>query len=338
MSTDAVNRVTDMIRTRREFGRLALAGVAAAVTLPEMLLSAAMQDKPNSKWAGVQVGMNVPWNFGSDVTTASGILNACVQLGVSAIELRPQAVEVHLGLPVEVAQGRGGGGGRGPGRGTPPTPEQIASQKAAADALRKWRLALPMSRVAAVRRLYEDAGVLIQVVKWDSIFTMPNDELEYAFGFAKALGASAVSCELEPDHAKRIGQLATQHKMMVGYHNHAAATPEMIEAVLAQSKYNAANLDLGHFVAGNNVSPVAFIRKHAGQISHVHVKDHKTNHGPSMPLGQGNTPIREILQMMRDNKYTFQATLEFSYGVPPGSTRMAELAKCMEFCKQALLS
>lgn len=282
--------------------------------------------------------MNVPWNFGNEVTSAAGILSACVQLGVSAVELRPQAVEAYLGLPADLTQGRGrGGGGQRGGRGAEPTPEQTAARQAATDAVRKWRLGLPMERLAAFRRMYEDAGVLIQVVKWDAIFSMSKDELDYAFAFAKALGASAVSCELDVEQSKRIGQFAEQHKILVGYHNHAAATPEMIEAALSHSKYNAANLDLGHFVAGNSISPVPFIRKHASQISNVHVKDHKSNHGPSMPLGQGDTPLRDVLQLMRDNKYSFQATVEFSYGVPPGSTRRAELARCMAFCKQALL-
>src|SRR5690242_6290441 len=47
--------------TRREVGKLVLA-VPAASLLPRDLFA---QAKPNSKWAGVQVGLNVPYNFGS---------------------------------------------------------------------------------------------------------------------------------------------------------------------------------------------------------------------------------------------------------------------------------
>jgi hypothetical protein len=54
------------------------------------------------------------------------------------------------------AGGSGGRGGGGGGRG-PQTPEQTA----AADAERKWRLALPMSIFKDLRTLYNNAGVSI---------------------------------------------------------------------------------------------------------------------------------------------------------------------------------
>jgi hypothetical protein len=31
-----------------------------------------------------------------------------------------------------------------------------------------------------------------------------------------------------------------------------------------------------------------------------------------------------------------QGTIEFEYRIPEGSTRMAEIAKCVEYCKNAL--
>ena len=55
-----------------------------------------------------------------------------------------------------------------------------------------------------------------------------------------------------------------------------------------------------------------------------------------MPWGQGDTPIKEVLQMMKQEKYTFPATIELEYNTPPGSTTMAELAKCLQFAKDAL--
>lgn len=51
-----------MLYTRREIGKIALAGFPAAGLLLKSDLRAAA--KPNSRWAGVQVGMNVPYNFG----------------------------------------------------------------------------------------------------------------------------------------------------------------------------------------------------------------------------------------------------------------------------------
>src|SRR3954471_17653671 len=106
--------------SRREFGRLALAGVAATLLVKpgSAILSAA--EKPNSKWAGVQVGMNVPYNFGTgNYTSGDEILQRCVQLGISGVELRAQPVELFLGSPAAIAgaanqgRGRGARGGRG---------------------------------------------------------------------------------------------------------------------------------------------------------------------------------------------------------------------------------
>ena len=78
---------------------------------------------------------------------------------------------------------------------------------------------------------------------------------------------------------------------MVGNHGHATTTPEHWEKAFAFAKYNGANVDIGHFVAGNNVSPVAFIKQHHDRTTHVHLKDRKFHNGPNTPFGEGDTPI-----------------------------------------------
>jgi hypothetical protein len=40
---------------------------------------------------------------------------------------------------------------------------------------------------------------------------------------------------------------------------------------------------------------------------------------------------------MQKDKWKFQAAIEFEYPVPQGSTRMAEIAKCVAFCKNILV-
>ena len=80
-----------------------------------------------------------------------------------------------------------------------------------------------------------------------------------------------------------------------------------------------------------------FLKRYPDRITHVHVKDRKYCNGPNVPFGQGDTPIKEVLQLMRANKWRFQATIEFEYPVPAGSDRMAELAKSVEYCKSCLV-
>jgi sugar phosphate isomerase/epimerase len=135
---------------------------------------------------------------------------------------------------------------------------------------------------------------------------------------------------------KRLGQFADKHEFMVGYHGHATTTPEHWEAAFALAKFNGANVDLGHFVAGNNTSPVPFLKQHHDRVTHVHVKDRKFNNGPNTPFGEGDTPIVEVLRLIRDNKWNMQATIEFEYKVPAGSDRMTELARCIKYCRDAL--
>ena len=314
-----------MLYTRRDIGKMALAGLPAGILLDSPTLRAAT--KPHSKWAGVQVGMNAPYNFGSTpVLTSDEILQKCIDLNVNAVELRSQPVEAFLGVPANLVPARG--------RGTPaPDP---AVQKANAEELRKWRVGVPMSKVKEFRKTWNDAGVLIEIVKYDGIYNFSDDALDYAFELAKNLGARAISCEIDVAQTKRVGQFADKHQMMVGYHGHTATGPADWEEAFSYAKHNGANLDIGHFVGGHKTSPVPFLKQHHDRITHIHVKD-KTLDDKNVPFGQGNTPIKEVLQTIRDNKWPIQATIEFEYPVPEGSDRMKELAKCVQYCKDALV-
>ena len=315
-----------MLYTRREIARMALAGLpTVGLLLDSEVLHGA--GKPNSKWAGVQVGMNVPYNFGqTPVLSADEILQKCIDLNISAVELRSQPVEAFLGVPANLVASRG--------RGTPaPDPE---TQKANAEELRKWRTAVPMAKVREFRQKWNDAGVLIDIVKYDGIYNFTDDVLDYAFELAKNLGAHAISCEIDVPQTKRVGQFADKHQMMVGYHGHTATGPAQWEEAFSYSKHNGANLDIGHFLSGNKTSPVPFLKQYHERITHVHIKD-KTLQDKNVPFGQGDTPIKEVLQTIRDNKWPIEATIEFEYPVPEGSDRMKELTKCVQYCKDALL-
>ena len=81
---------------------------------------------------------------------------------------------------------------------------------------------------------------------------MSDDEVDYCFQVSKALGAAALSTEISIEETKRVGQFADKHKMPIGYHGHATTSAADFETVLSYAKYNAVNLDLGHFTAGQN--------------------------------------------------------------------------------------
>jgi len=275
-----------MLITRRDLGKLALAAV------PGVRLLAAT--KPDSKVAGVQIGLNVPYNFGARMMDGDEVLRRCLDLGVSGVELRSQPVEAFAGKPVS------------------------------------------MEKVKAFRRKWDDAGVRIEIVKFDDVYKMSDDRLNECFEMAHTLGARALSCEIDVEGTKRVGAFADKHKLMVGYHGHDKTAPEHWEAAFGYAKYNGANVDLGHFIAGNNTSPLPFIEKYHDRVTHVHVKDRKLREGPNVPFGEGDTPIKDALRLLRDRKWNIQATIEFEYPVPAGSDRMAEMAKCIQYCRAAL--
>lgn len=312
-----------IVRTRREFVKTTLMALPAAAGLPLVSQLRAAESampakgKPDSKVAGVQLGLNVPYSFGAPGMNGADILKNCVQLNVSAVELRTQPVEKFLGVP---------------------TPAAGVKKQVAAGQLRDWRKAVSMDRVAEFRKQYETAGVLIQIVKVDGIYAMSDGELDYVFALAKALGARAISCEIshQDKDLKRIGKFADKHEFMVSYHGHATTKPEDWEKAFSFARLNGANVDLGHFVAGNNISPVPFIKKYHDRISHVHLKDRKFHNGPNTPFGEGDTPIAEVLRLIRDNRWNIQGTIEFEYKVPAGSDRMTEIARALDYCRKAL--
>ncbi len=305
--------------TRREFAQLALAALPGAALLSQtgQLLAADTPAKPNSKVAGVQIGLNVPYSFANPNMTWDYVLKNCIEVGVSAVELRTQPVEAFMGVPKADA---------------------AKSKTEGVEAIREWRKSVSMDKAKEFRKNYETAGVLIEIVKVDGLFGMTDGELDYAFTLGKALGARALSTEIshKTEELKRIGQFADKHEFMVGYHGHATTKPEDWEAAFALAKFNGANVDLGHFVAGNNTSPVPFLKKHHERVTHVHIKDRKFNNGPNTPFGEGDTPIAEVLRLIRDSKWNIQATIEFEYKVPGGSDRLKEIAHAVDFCRKAL--
>ena len=335
--------------TRRDFGRLAL------TALPAARLLVTPQAKPNSKFGGVQIGVIAPYSFRGLPSSAEDLLKYIVQLGLNSVELQSEPVEAYAGAPATGRGGPGGprpggpggpppGAGAPPGAGRPPmTPEQQAAQRARAEELRKWRISASMDKYKELRQKYNDAGVTIHIVKFNLNANMPDEEIDYCFNAAKALGCKAVTCEPPLSQTKRLGQFAEKHQIMLGYHGHsnmtseeAFAKPSSWETAMAHSKWNGANIDVGHFTAGNNVSPEAFIKRHHASITNLHLKDRKMNQGPNMPWGQGDTAISEILQLMKKEKYSFPACIELEYPVPEGSSALAELAKCVQYCKDAL--
>jgi sugar phosphate isomerase/epimerase len=319
--------------TRREFGQLALTAIPAASVLSVPTGARAEDRKPNSLINGVQIG-TITYSYRSmPDQSAEATLRYIVDSGISAIELMNGPAESFAGAP---SAGRRGGGG---GRGQAPTPEQQAAQRAAAESLKQWRTSVSMDRFKALRKMYNDAGVTIYAWK---VLTpeMSDEEFEYVFDVAEALGCTHTTLELPTDAAqlKRIGQFAEKRKIYAAYHTHTQATMASFDQAFALSKGNMSNIDLGHYVAGTGESPIPFLRTHHARIASVHLKDRTTPaHGAkNLPWGSGDTPLTDILQLMKRERYTFPASIELEYDVPAGSDAVTEVTRCLAFCRRAL--
>ncbi len=331
-----------MSHSRRDLLKLTLGALPAAHLLAHPRAVLALT-KPDSRIGGVQIGIIAPYAFRGTASTAEEILESLVALGLSGVEMQNTPVEQFAGAPEGGWRGPrpGGPGGPPPGPARPPrrpepTPEERAAREARAEKMRTWRLSAPMDKLTALRKMYEDAGVKIYAFKLALTESMPDEEYDYCFSAAKALGATEVTMELN-ENTERIGRFAEKHRIHVGYHNHTQVNEQSWDAALAQSPYNGINLDVGHFTAAIGKSPIPFIETHHARITSLHLKDRKYGtDGDNLPWGQGDTPLREILQLMKRERYSFPASIELEYPVPEGSTVMAELERCRNFCEEAL--
>jgi len=307
------------------------AAIAASTVVPRYVLGGSAgrkATKPNSKFNGVQIGA-ITYSFRSMPSTAEDLLKYLTRCGLSSVELMGGPAEQFAGVP-------SGGGRRSRGQ---TTDKQKKDQRQQQEDLLNWRLSVSMDKFKALRKMYNDAGVNIHIVKFGSIgnANMTDGEIEYYFNVAKALGAKGITRELSEDAAKRLGPIADKHKIVIGFHNHTQLKPTTYDGpILSYGKHLGINLDVGHYVAGANESPIPLIQKHHDRILSLHLKDRKVNGGPNTPFGQGDTPVALILQLMKREKWTFPADIELEYKVPEGSDAVAEVGKCVQFCRESL--
>jgi len=55
-----------------------------------------------------------------------------------------------------------------------------------------------------------------------------------------------------------------------------------------------------------------------------------------MPFGRGETPIADILLLLKKEKWPINVDIELEYPVPEGSDAAKEVAKCIEYMRNIL--
>lgn len=221
------------------------------------------------------------------------------------------------------------------------TPADLAEvKKAVREGLRKWRLYTPDRYYTAIREKFAAAGIglFAYTVNYDDSFT--PEEIEGTFRQAKALGVSLVSSSTTLPVAARLAPLAEKHGVIVAFHNapsakdsDAIATTASFTKALALSKNFRINLDIGNFTAVGGES-VAYVQENAQSISHVTIKDRTRKAGSNETFGEGDTPIKAVLALLKAKHLAIPAFVEYEY-VGLG-TAPEEVRKCVAYVRSAL--
>jgi sugar phosphate isomerase/epimerase len=285
--------------TRRDWNRLAL-GTIAASALPSGIYAA---DKPNSRIKGVQIGAQ---SYSFRDRPLDDAIKAMVEIGLSSCEMSSSHAE----------------------------PKDLNR----ADR-RTWRLTTPLSYFTLIGEKFKKAGIDLYAFNYSFKDDFTDDEIKRGFEMARAMGAKVITASANVNTAKRIDVYARQYKMRVGMHNHSVirpnefATPDdFAKSMEGNSEYICINLDIGHFTAAN-FDPVDYLSKHHDRIVTLHIKDRKRNQGDNVPFGEGDTPIKPVLELLMKKGWKIPANIEYEY---KGEDTVAEVKRCFEYCKKAL--
>ena len=319
--------------SRRKFlGTAAAAAAFSMVPLNYSCSGGPKTKKPNSKVGSVQLGLTT-YSYLSMPHNLEEVLGYILQAGVNSVEMR-SVLEEGLGLPQLPP--------RPPSDADDKTKAEFADAvKAARESQRQWRLSLPMQKYEDIRKMYNDAGVNIHIAKFAPA-SWSDEEIDYAYNAANTLGAYGITDECSDEACQRLGKFAEKHKSLAIYHTHKQfAEPGFdIEKLLGYSPANRLNFDAGHYFGATGLHPNTIIEKYHNLIPSIHMKD-KT--GPksdppdaNRPFGKGETPIADVLLLIKKNKWPINIDVEMEYEIPEGSDAAKEVTKSIEYMRNIL--
>ena len=328
-----------MTLSRREF--IGSSAAAAAFTMVPVTgfegsapAGLPLAPSPDSNFGGVQIGA-ITYSWRSMPGGIENMIKYCQQAGVGSIELMSGDLETYLGAPVNPVTGN-------PGQRNQRTPEQEAAIAKYNQDLKKWRTSMPMSKVEQARKLFDNAGIKVHIVKF-SPARWSDEEIDYAFKAAKAMGAKGVCDEIGEDAVKKMAPFAEKYGMYAVFHNHMQFATEgfSYDPFLAVSPAVMMNFDAGHFFGSTGIHPNTIIEKYHDRIFSVHMKD-KT--GPktdpanqNQVWGQGEVPIADILLLIKKQKWPLYCDIELEYDIKPWSNAVKETKTCVEYARQILI-
>lgn len=274
----------------------------------------------------------------------------CKEANLSSLELKGEDLERVLGVPENpqtriMAELRANMPAPKPGE-RPQRPQMNDEQKAEVakynEELKAWRVGMDMAKVEAVRKQLNDAGINVHIVKF-SPAGWSDEEIDYAFRATKAMGAKATTQEISLKDAQRLAPFAEKHDVIVAFHNHMQYAEEgfSCDPVLAVSPKMMLNFDMGHYYGSTGKNPCDFIKQYHERIYSVHIKD-KTGPKAQQPnanqvWGQGETPLKEVLTLIKEQKWPIYCDIELEYQIKPWSNAIKELGLCVRHAREILM-
>jgi hypothetical protein len=314
--------------TRRDVGRFALGGLALRTATIVGPAASAFGAKGDAGTSGVRLGATT-WSLrelpripGKD--NIDDLIKPLKTAAVTEIDLWSYNTEPA-------------GPNTGPGAPPPPaaypivihhfTPEEIAAAMLQARNLtRDYRLSASAAHYADIRAKFAAAAISVAAytVKYDETFTDP--EIDATFVQAKSLGAASITVPGKAETLNRLAPFAEKHEINI------AATDFTLPNALPSKRFKV-NADIGAIEAANG-SPMAWIQENHDVIGQLTVKDRRRNKGKNEQFGDGDTPIQDVLRLVKEKKYTFPVFAEYEYlGL---GTPAEELQRCMDYMRSAV--
>ena len=353
------NKSQGQLSRRNLLGSIAVVVALSLVSISSYAIKStpnqAPDAKPNSKFGGVQIGA-ISYSWRSMPGGVENVIKYCVETGINSLELMSTDVEAYLGAPANPmmsfmrpptppAPTVPGAAPAAPAPMQRPklTPEQEAAVAKYNAEIKVWRLAQPMSKFEEIKKMFDKAGISIHIVKF-SPGNWSDEEIDYAFKAAKAMGAKGVSDEISENACKKMAPFAEKYGMYAVFHQHMQfATVEGFnyDTFMAISPAIMFNFDSGHFFGSTGIDPITMIEKYHSRIFSIHIKDKtgpKTQPTPNtnQVWGQGEMPLAEVLQYIKAKKYPIYCDIDLEYDVKPWSNAVKEVKTCVEYAKQIL--
>jgi len=207
--------------------------------------------------------------------------------------------------------------------------------------LQEWRMGLQMSDMEKSFQFLKEHG--IRAHAGNPSFTGDNDEgIEYGFKMTKALGAEVLISEVDYENVKRLVPFAEKYDLKLALHNHKQFAEEgfNLDAILGLSPRVMLNFDVGNYFGSTGKHPNEILKNYHERIYSLHIKDmtSPTTDPPNtnQVWGQGETPIIDVLTLVKQEQWPLYCDIELEYDIKPWSDSVKETIKCANYARQIL--